>query len=157
MKDKLRVLVSQCLLGVACRYDGKSVFCESVRRLMDACEVIPVCPEILGGMTTPRPPSERQGERVVNNLGQDVTAAFLRGADQALHLARLFGVKYAVLKQRSPSCGSEMIYDGTFSGGKIPGKGVTAEAFEREGIRIFDEDHICELIDILEDEHNDTL
>lgn len=152
MKEKIRVLVSQCLLGVDCRYDGGNNFRSEVLELIEKSEVIPVCPEILGGMTTPRLPSERLGNRVVNKAGEDVTAAFERGAAQALRIAELYGAKYAVLKQRSPSCGSEMIYDGTFSGKKIPGKGVACEAFEAAGIAVFDEDHICELLNILEDD-----
>jgi len=150
MKDKVRVLVSQCLLGIDCRYDGGNNYREEMARLMEMCEVIPVCPEILGGMTTPRAPSERLEGRVVSRDGADVTAAFDRGAMQALRLAKMYGAGYAVLKQSSPSCGSATIYDGTFTGKKIPGKGVTAEAFEKEGIRIFDEKHIGELMDILE-------
>lgn len=152
MKHKTRVLVSQCLLGIDCRYDGGNNYREEISRLMGICEVIPVCPEVLGGMTTPRLPSERLGDRVVSSAGADVTHAFERGAAQALKLAELYGVKYAVLKQSSPSCGSALVYDGTFSGKKIPGKGVTAEQFENAGIRIFDEKHIEELINILEGE-----
>lgn len=157
MEKKMRVLVSQCLLGIDCRYDGGNNFAEDMNRLMEICEVIPVCPEILGGMTTPRLPSERLDGRVVNSAGEDVTAAFDRGAQQAMRLAELYGAEYAVLKQSSPSCGSERVYDGTFTGKKIPGKGVTAERFERAGIRVYDEKHIIELIQELEDNQHDTL
>lgn len=150
MKRRIRVLVSQCLLGIDCRYDGGSNFCESIARLADLCEVVPVCPEILGGMTTPRLPSERTGGRVVNSAGEDVTACFERGAQQAMRLAEFYGAGYAVLKQSSPSCGSATVYDGTFSGRKIPGRGVMAELFEKRDIRIFDEKHIDDLINILE-------
>lgn len=152
MTGKTCVLVSQCLLGIDCRYDGGNNFREDISILMEKCAVIPVCPEILGGMTTPRLPSERLGNRVVSKSGDDVTDAFARGAEQALRLAKLYGAKYAVLKQSSPSCGSETVYDGTFSGRKIPGKGVTAEIFEKEGIKLFDEKHIGKLIEILEEE-----
>lgn len=150
MKQRIRVLVSQCLLGIDCRYDGGNNFCENIVRLADLCEVIPVCPEMLGGMTTPRRPSERIDGRVVDSAGEDVTACFERGAQQALRLAEFYGAEYAVLKQSSPSCGSVTVYDGTFSGRKIPGKGVTAELFEGIGMRIFDEKHINDLINILE-------
>lgn len=150
MKQRIRVLVSQCLLGIDCRYDGGNNFYENIVRLADLCEVIPVCPEMLGGMTTPRRPSERIDGRVVDSAGEDVTACFERGAQQALRLAEFYGAEYAVLKQSSPSCGSATVYDGTFSGRKIPGKGVTAELFEGIGLRIFDEKHINDLINILE-------
>lgn len=152
MKTKERVLVSQCLLGIDCRYDGGNNFREEIPALMEKCEVIPVCPEILGGMTTPRLPSERLGDKVVSSAGDDVTDAFARGAEQALRLAKIYGVKFALLKQSSPSCGSEKVYDGTFSGKKIPGMGVTAELFAKEGIKLFDEKNIAELIKILEEE-----
>ncbi|MBR6766420.1 MAG: DUF523 domain-containing protein [Clostridia bacterium] len=152
MNTRERVLVSQCLLGIDCRYDGGNNFREEISALMERCEVIPVCPEVLGGLTTPRLPSERLGGRVVSSAGDDVTDAFARGAQQALRLAKLYGAKYAVLKQSSPSCGTERIYDGTFSGKKIPGMGVTAELFEKEGIELFDEKQINELIRILEEE-----
>jgi len=149
MKDKVRVMVSQCLLGIDCRYDGGNNRCEEIERLMQICEVIPVCPEILGGMTTPRAPSERFEGRVVNREGEDVTAAFDHGAQQALSLAKMYGAQYAVLKQSSPSCGTATIYDGTFSGRKIPGKGVTAEMFEHAGIQLYDEKHVDELLNML--------
>ena len=152
MKDKVRILVSQCLLGIDCRYDGGNNDCPALVRLMDRYELIPVCPEILGGMTTPRLPSERLDGRVVNSRGEDVTADFERGAEQAVRLARLYGAKYAVLKQSSPSCGTRTVYDGSFSGKKIPGMGLTAEMLEREGIRLFDEKSVDALLSILEDE-----
>jgi len=152
MKDKVRILVSQCLLGIDCRYDGGNNDCPQLVGLMDRCELIPVCPEVLGGMTTPRLPSERLAGRVVDREGGDVTAAFERGAKQAVKLAKLYGVKYAVLKQSSPSCGTRTVYDGSFSGNKIPGMGVTAKMLEDEGIRLFDEKSVDALVSILEDE-----
>ena len=110
------ILISACLLGAACRYDGGSKPVLSVEALMGRYQLVPVCPEQLGGLPTPREPSERQGDLVVMKSGADVTAQYQRGAEQALHLARVFGCKKAVLKERSPSCGSGEIYDGTFSG-----------------------------------------
>ena len=153
---KRSVVISQCLLGVCCRYDGRSAANEAVRNEACARGWIPVCPEVLGGMTTPRAPSERLGGRVVNREGEDVTEAFQRGAEEALRIARLYGAKYALLKERSPSCGSGEIYDGSFSGTKCPGDGMTAAIFKENGIRVFGESQLGELINQLrwDDEHD---
>lgn len=136
-----KVLVSACLLGVPCRYDGKSKPCEAVRALGDAYELIPVCPEVLGGLPTPRVPSERCGETetVINREGNDVTEAYRRGAEKALRIAQENGCTVAILKEKSPSCGSGRIYDGTFSGTLRAGDGVTAELLKRHGIRVLGE------------------
>ena len=141
-----RVVVSQCLLGVKCRYDGRCAEHADVRR--EACERgwIPVCPEILGGLTTPRAPSERREDRVVSCDGADVTEAFQRGAEEALRIARLYGAKYALLKERSPSCGCGEIYDGTFSGRKTTDDGVTAALFLQNGIEVYGESRLEELL-----------
>ena len=106
---KEAILISACLLGVRCRYDGGSKPQEPILRLMEKYTLIPVCPEQLGGLPTPRLPSERIGAQVVMKDGTDVTAAYRRGAEEALRLARLFGCRRAVLKERSPSCGSGTI------------------------------------------------
>ena len=137
MKPKL--LVSACLLGTPCRYDGKSKKNEAVCALAERFELIPVCPEVLGGLPTPRTPSERRGARVVMRDGRDVTAEYLRGAADALALAQREGVLAAVLKERSPSCGSGEIYDGTFTGALTAGDGVTAELLKANGIAVFGE------------------
>lgn len=153
-----KVLVSQCLLGVCCRYDGRSVANEAVCR--EACERgwIPVCPEIMGGLRTPRSPAERVDGRIMNRDGQDVTNEFQRGAQEALRLAKLYGARYALLKEKSPSCGSGVIYDGTFSGALTSGYGLTAELFEREGIRVYGESQLDELINQMKwDEEHGTL
>ena len=139
------ILISACLLGAACRYDGGSKPVLSVEALMGRYQLVPVCPEQLGGLPTPREPSERQGDLVVMKSGADVTAQYQRGAEQALHLARVFGCKKAVLKERSPSCGSGEIYDGTFSGKLTPGDGVTAALFKKNGIEVFGESHVNEI------------
>lgn len=151
-----RVVVSQCLLGVRCRYDGKCAVNEAVSREALERGWIPVCPEILGGLTTPRPPAERRDDRVMNCEGGDVTEAYRRGAEEALRIAKLYGAGYAVLKERSPSCGSGEIYDGTFTGSKIPGYGVTAELFRAAGIEVYGESRLEALIDQLkwDDEHD---
>ena len=146
---KPRILISECLLGVSCRYDGGKKAIPELAELMELAELIPVCPEILGGLPTPRAPSERRDGRVVSEDGRDVTAAFQRGAEEALKLAEMFGAKLAILKERSPSCGSGMIYDGSFSGGRIPGDGVTAELLKENGMKICGESRVREWIDRL--------
>lgn len=140
------VIVSACLLGVRCRYDGGSNLRPEVAGAMRTRRLIPVCPEILGGLPIPRCPAEIAGgdgagvlegrARVVTRDGQDLTGAFLRGADEVLHLARLAGAAEAWLKARSPSCGVRCIHDGTFSGGMRAGPGVTAALLGREGLRL---------------------
>ena len=145
------ILISACLLGAACRYDGGSKPVLSVEALMGHYQLVPVCPEQLGGLPTPREPSERQGDLVVMKSGLDVTAQYQRGAEQALHLARVFGCKKAVLKERSPSCGSGEIYDGTFSGKLTPGDGVTAALFKKNGIEVFGESDIETLLEQAEE------
>ena len=152
MNEKPYILISQCLLGIHCRYDGSGAWCPALEVLMKVCAPIPVCPEQLGGLPTPRPPAECRDGRVILRTGEDVTGAFEKGAEQALRLARLYGVRWAVLKQRSPSCGSCEIYNGRFDGTRIPGRGITAQRLVREGIRVFDENQVHELIEILEDE-----
>ena len=116
------ILISACLLGCACRYDGKSKPHPLAQELARQGLAVPVCPEQLGGLPTPRAPSERQGERVVSSLGADVTAQYRRGAEEALRLAELYGCTTAVLKERSPSCGSGAIYDGPRTGRESAGK-----------------------------------
>ncbi len=146
MGDRPRILVSACLLGVACRYDGKGQAIPRLNELLAACEVIPVCPEQLGGLPTPRTPSERVGEKVLARDGTDVTCAFARGAMEALRLARLTGARLALLKARSPSCGSGEIYDGSFTGRTVPGNGVAAQALVDAGIEVCDEGQIDRLL-----------
>ena len=135
----MKILVSACLLGVRCRYDGKSKPHPAVERLMERHTLIPVCGEILGGLPTPRVSAERQGARVVTADGRDVTAAYRRGAEEVLRLAERDGCKAAILKERSPSCGSGRIYDGTFTGTLTDGWGVTAELLRDHGICVIGE------------------
>ena len=135
--DKL--LVSACLLGAPCRYDGKSKADARVLALAERFELIPVCPEVLGGLPTPRTPSERRGTRVVRKDGRDVTVEYRRGAEAALETARREGAAAAVLKERSPSCGSGEVYDGTFTGALTAGDGVTAELLKSNGITVYGE------------------
>ena len=149
MKMKPVILMSACLMGVNCRYDGGGKLAPELKELMELAQLVPVCPEILGGLPTPRTPAERVGENVLMKDGTDVTAAFTRGANEALHLVRLFGAETAVLKERSPSCGSGTIYDGSFSGQFRPGYGVTGELFRENDIEIYGESRLKELIEKL--------
>lgn len=139
-----RALISACLLGVDCKYDGgnNSLPDEKLARLKTEYELIPVCPEAYGGLTTPRTPSERLDGGVVSNTGRNVTAEFQRGAEAALRLAQLFDIKTAILKENSPSCGCGTVYDGTFSGTLVPGDGVTAELLKAYGITVIGESKI---------------
>ena len=136
----MRILVSACLLGVCCRYDGKSKVSEAVLRLKEQHELIPVCPEQLGGLSTPRPPSEMLGGRVINCQGQDVTAPYEKGAAETLRLYRLLQCDAALLKARSPSCGHGQVYDGTFSGALVSGDGVTTRLLRENGIPVLTEE-----------------
>ena len=136
----MRLLVSACLLGCACRYDGGSKPCDAVLRLAENHELIPVCPEQLGGLPTPRLPAEMQGDRVVNRDGADVIAAYQKGAAETLRLCRILHADGAVLKARSPSCGKGQVYDGSFSGALTAGNGVTAQVLLAHGIPVWTED-----------------
>ena len=139
------ILVSACLLGVSCRYDGKSKPNENVIALKDRYNIRPVCPEIMGGLPTPRKASEIQGFQVVMGDGTNVTKEYRKGAEEVLKLCRLFGCKRAVLKEKSPSCGCGKVYDGTFSGKLIDGNGITAKLLMENGIEVFGETGIMNL------------
>lgn len=142
----MNIVVSACLLGVDCRYCGDNCKNEKILQLRNDHNLIPVCPEQLGGLTTPREPSERKGELVVGKDGKDVTKEFQDGANQALYICQLYECNTAILKKNSPSCGFGVIYDGTFSGNKVSGNGVTAELFDKQGIRVLNEDNYIEHI-----------
>ncbi len=150
----MRIMVSACLLGLTCRYSGDGKAFPPLVELLNRADLsfVPVCPEQLGGLATPRPPSERVGDRVLTRDGADVTEQYTRGAAQAEELARLMGCRCALLKARSPSCGSGVIYDGTFTGRKIPGDGVTAARLKNAGIPVFDEEHWAEFLDFIKEE-----
>ena len=133
------LLISACLVGYNCKYNGgnNALPPEVLSALRERYRLIPVCPEAAGGLPTPRVPSERRGERVVSRDGKDVTEAFRRGAELALATAKDRGCRKALLKERSPSCGSGMIYDGSFTGTLMPGDGVTAEYLKNKNLIIF--------------------
>lgn len=142
IRARKTMLVSACLLGVACRYAGDGCFDARVAALRERHTLIPVCPEQLGGLPTPRRPAEIAGMCVVDEDGNDVTEEFQKGADETLKLARLMGCDTAVLKARSPSCGHGKIYDGTFGGKTTAGSGVTASLLARQGIRVLTEEEL---------------
>ena len=147
----MNILVSACLLGTPCRYDGTGKLEPALERLRaQGYTLIPICPEVLGGLPTPRPPAERQPDgRVVTREGVDVTAEYRAGAERVLELARAHGCTLAVLKERSPSCGRGQIYDGTFSRTLIPGSGVTAQLLEEHGISVYGESQLSSLLQAL--------
>ena len=142
----MKILISACLLGARCRYDGASKEHPEVLKLAERHTLVPVCPEQLGGLPTPRTPSERQGDAVCTREGTDVTEAYRRGAEEALRLCRMLGCEAAVLKERSPSCGCGEIYDGTFTGTLTAGDGVTAELLKSCGIPVYGESQIDDLL-----------
>ncbi len=142
----MKLLVSACLLGVGCRYDGQSNELPQLKQLLKKHTCIPVCAELFGGLPIPRTPAERQGNHVVTKDGTDVTEAFIRGTAEVLRLADLYHCKVALLKERSPSCGSGKIYDGTFSGTLTEGDGLTAQLLKSKGITVYGESEIGELI-----------
>ena len=135
-------VVSACLAGERCRYDGGDNTCALVVRLVEEGKAVPACPEVLGGLETPRSPCERVGDRVVNRDGQDVTDFFERGADLAMEFARKNGCTAAIIKSRSPSCGFDRIYDGSFSHTFCPGDGVWAEKLRAAGFELFSEESL---------------
>lgn len=148
-----KILVSRCLLGQPVRYDGGAhgPF-DLLQRWQAEGRVVALCPEVAGGLPTPRAPAEiagGQGARVLDGQlavltvdGEDVTAAFVEGAEQALKLVRQHGIRLALLKARSPSCGNRENYDGSFSGTKVAGEGVTAAALRRAGVQVFSEEEL---------------
>ena len=145
----MNILVSACRLGIACKDSGGDNACPALLQALrqSSHTLIPVCPEVYGGLPTPRPPAERCGDRVLTEAGADVTAQYRRGAEAALQLARLYGCRTAILKANSPSCGSGTIYDGTFTGGLTAGDGVTAALLRENGITVYGESEIGRLLE----------
>lgn len=138
----MRILVSACLLGACCRYDGGSKPCEKILALKDRHDLIPLCPEQLGGLPTPRPPAEIRGNRVVTRQGADVTGAYQKGAEETARLCALLRCDLAILKARSPSCGHGQVYDGTFSGALTAGDGITARLLLARGVPVLTEEDL---------------
>ena len=159
--NRQKILVSACLLGEQVRYDSEILpNCPQILKDWEKLGlIIPVCPEVAGGLPIPRPPAEIQsgdGKDVVQGTtkvmdinGKDVTAAFLKGAREALRLVEENRIDYVILKARSPSCGSKMTYDGSFSGSLKIGQGVTAALIESKGIHVYNEDEIDQVAELI--------
>ncbi|VVO97258.1 DUF523 domain-containing protein [Pseudomonas fluorescens] len=155
-----KILVSRCLLGHRVRYDGgASGPFDQLQQWLDEGRVVPLCPEVAGGLPTPRAAAEIPGgqggevldgyARVITTEGEDVSAEFLSGACQALELVQKHGIRIAVLKANSPSCGNLLTYDGSFSGVKVSGEGVTAALLKRNGVLVFSEQELAEAVSAL--------
>ena len=142
----MKILVSACLLGKNCKYNGGNNLNQSVLDFIEGHEVIGVCPEQLGGLSTPRLPAEIVDGVVTNKEGVSVDNEFRKGAQEALAVALENKVDLAILQSRSPSCGVKEIYDGTFSGTKIPGQGVFAKMLMDEGVRVLDAGELPKII-----------
>ena len=136
IKKEYEVAVSACLCGFNCRYDGKSKPDERMKDLYESGKALPVCPELEGGLDTPRTPCEIVNGRILSSDGEDRTEAYHRGSERVLEICRKHSIKKAILKQNSPSCGTTHIYDGTFSGTLIEGMGVTARLLYENGIEV---------------------
>lgn len=148
---KVKILVSSCLLGDNCKYNGQNNLNQKLINDLENFDIIPICPEVLGGLPTPRIPSEIIGDKVINKEGIDVTKNFLDGAKHSLYIAKELNIKYAILKSRSPSCGRGRIYDGSFSGKLISGNGITTNLLENYGIEVYSEEDYDVLLNKLKE------
>lgn len=146
MQQTPLVLISACLCGQACRYDGRASLLDGCLPLVESGVALPVCPEVLGGLLVPRPPCEILGGRVVTAAGLDCTAAFEAGARAVLELANRHGIGLAIFKERSPSCGTSRIYDGGFSGRLVPGQGLCTALLRRSGVQVYGEEEAPAII-----------
>ena len=156
------ILISACLVGFDVKYDGSNNFNEVISEWFATKKAIPVCPEVLGGLSTPRDPAEIVGgdgddvldgkAKVITKYGSDVTDAFIKGAYETLNIAKETGATTVILKERSPSCGGKLIYTGEFNGNKKAGHGVTVALLKRNGIKVFSEENIHEYLDEMEAE-----
>lgn len=153
----MKYLISACLANLPVRYDGKGYYFEKISELLQNQQAITVCPEILGGLATPRLAAEIVNgtaqdvlngiAQVIDSQGNDVTQAFIDGAQKALEIAKKYQVSIVVLKENSPSCGSNFIYDGTFSGTKISGLGITASLLRQHDFQVISEDDFLKSLD----------
>ena len=141
-----KILISACLVGDNCKYNGGNNLNPQIEALLEKYELIPFCPEVEGGLKVPRNPSEIKGDRVVMNNDRDVTREYELGARKALMLCLYLKIKIAVLKERSPSCGTHQIHDGSFSNKLIDGMGVTARLLKENGIKVYSEEEISQLL-----------
>lgn len=134
-----KILISACLIGINCKYNGKNNYIDLIEKLKQKYELIPICPETLGGLSIPRDPSEIINDKVISINNKDVTDNFILGANKALQIAINNNITIAILKDGSPSCGNNYIYDGTFSKNKINGKGITTRLLLQNNIKIYSE------------------
>ena len=141
-----RILISACLVGDNVKYDGGNNKNPLIDKLLEKYELVPFCPEVEGGLSIPRNPCEQKDDRVINDLNEDKTEEFERGAELAFNICLFLKIKKAILKERSPSCGVHQVYDGSFSHKVIDGMGVTAKYLKEKGIVIYNEDEIPELL-----------
>jgi uncharacterized protein YbbK (DUF523 family) len=135
-------ICSACLLGINCRYNHEPLVCDKILQLAKQEILIPVCPEQLGGLATPRDPAEQIGDEVITKSGANVTQNFVQGAKEVLKIAQFYGIKEAILKQKSPSCGSGKVYDGSFTNKIIEGYGVTAKLLCEHGFKVISEEDL---------------
>jgi uncharacterized protein YbbK (DUF523 family) len=133
--------ISACLCGIKCRYDGKVKTDKRCLKLYESGNAILICPEVQGGLNTPRLPCEKREKQIYNINGDDLTFAYIKGAEDVLRKCKKAGVKTAILKERSPSCGSSQIYDGSFSGKLIKGEGICAEMLRKNSIEVYSEEN----------------
>lgn len=147
----MKILVSRCLLGINCRYDGGNNLIANLKSKFKGIEFVDICPEVDSKMETPRNPSEISEGKVLDKSGKDVTDFFEKGAQIALDVAQKENIKFALLKAKSPSCGSNYIYDGTFTGKIIKSDGKTAELLKKNGISVFTENELDELYEKIKD------
>ena len=145
-----KILVSACLLGEKCRYDGKSKPCGSVIKLSEKFDLVPICPEVFGGLPTPRIPAEIVDGAVLRKDGVDVTNNYKIGAQKALDIAIQNNIKIAVLKEKSPSCGKDIIHNGKFDGELSRGNGITVNLFLKHGINVYKESEVDKLLNDIE-------
>lgn len=142
MMNKPNIIVSACLLGCNCKYNGGNNYCEKIEKLKEQYNIIDICPEVLGGLSTPRIPSEIVDDKVINKEGLDVTNNYNIGANLALEKALENNCEIAILKAKSPSCGSGKIYDGTFTSTLVDGDGITTRLFKQHNIKVYTEEEI---------------
>ena len=135
----MKIAVSSCLLGIKCKYNGESNFNIKIDKLREKHTIVPICPEVLGGLSTPRVPSEIIGSKVINQNGVDVTLNYINGAKKALDILKENNIDVVILKSKSPSCGTDYIYDGSFTHTLVTGDGITTHLFKKNGIKIYSE------------------
>lgn len=140
------ILVSACLLGDNVKYNGGNNYDPRIEQLKELYDIVPICPEVFGGLSTPRTPSEIKGDSVFTKDGRDVTFQYNEGAHKVINIVNFFHIKKALLMERSPSCGVNKIYNGKFNGTLIDGMGYTAKLLKSKGVELFTLDTIDDLI-----------